>query len=640
MIGMKATQATQSWFLAWGITMLWLLLSGVAVAANENSWSQGRDQNAEQIVVTATKTEKNLEATPGSIEVVTAEEIEEMNALTVAEALENALGLVVSSETGRVKSPSIRGAKSKHTLVLIDGRRIVAGFGDLVNINQIPVVMVDRIEVVRGPASSLYGSDALGGVVNIITRKPTATLRGELTGQYGINKDSEGDAFLGSAWGNAFLGPVNFNGGVQYRGKDKWNRIDGDELDDGDDIEIASGSARFSFKLWDNQMLTGGLDYSNGSMEGLRFIEGKSRNREVDDEHLSGFLQYDARVMDKYQFTLLVNRSQFTNEVTLDPAASSTEEGAKDYVLNQVEGRFSGLLFERHLATVGVEFRDETREDNSGRKLDADNLSCFIQDEYQITDSLYLVLGARYDEHSEFGSELTPKISLVCDINSHLKWKASYGQGFRAPSISELFITSWRQRGKIIYEANPDLDPETSKSYEVGLEGYYGCFRGGVTAFRNDYDDLIEARFVESIGSGQQKKDYYILENVASARTQGVELRGNLSLPLGFSLDGGATWLDTENRETGKELEGQPNFKGDLKLSYQNEVLRLHANLRTSYYGKAYSSAGDEPDYALVHAYVAKGITDQLKLFVGIDNLFNDDEREPTFFYGGVNVTF
>ncbi|MBN2644292.1 MAG: TonB-dependent receptor, partial [Desulfuromonadaceae bacterium] len=295
---------------------------------------------------------------------------------------------------------------------------------------------------------------------------------------------------------------------------------------------------------------------------------------------------------------------------------------------------------EKHLATLGVELRDESREDNTGKEYDADNFSLFAQDEYQVLEALYLVMGARYDEHSEFGSELTPKVSLVWDINPHLKGKASYGRGFRAPNISELFITSWRQRGRVIYAANPELDPETSDSYEIGVEGHYGPFRGGLTLFRNDYKDLIEAEFVESLGSGQKRKDYYILGNVARARTQGLELRGDLTLPLGFSLAAGAMWLDTENRETGEELEGQPQFKGDLKLGYHNTALRLNANIRAIYYGEAYGAAADEADCALVHCYVAKEVCTNTKLFAGIDNLFDDDEREPTLFYSGINVTF
>ncbi|MBN2792793.1 MAG: TonB-dependent receptor [Desulfuromonadales bacterium] len=615
-------------------------LAVMALPSTTRAAQTNQEENPEQMVVTATKTARSLEDAPGSIEVISAVQIAEMNALSVAEALENALGLVVSSETGRSRAPSIRGAKGKHTLVLIDGRRIVAGYGELVDINQLPVSMVERIEVVRGPSSSLYGSDALGGVVNIITKKPVAKLQGEVTGQYGINQDGEGEEFIGSAWGNAYLGRFSFNGGVQFRGKDIWNRTDNDNLDDGDDLDLASVASRFSFALRDNQILSGGIDFNDGSRTGERLIEGTSRLRDADDEHLSGYLQYDVELSDKYQLTLLANRSEFTNDITLTPAANSAEEGAKDYLLNQFEGRFTGLFFEKHLATVGVELRDESREDNTGKEYDADNFSVFAQDEYQVLEVLYLVMGARYDEHSEFGSELTPKVSLVWDINPHLKGKASYGRGFRAPNISELFITSWRQRGRVIYTANPELNPETSDSYEIGLEGHYGPFRGGLALFRNDYQDLIEAEFVESVGSGQNRRDYYLLENVARARTQGLELRGDLTLPLGFSLAASAMWLDTENRETGEELEGQPEFKSDLKLGYHNESLRLDANIRAAYYGEAYSAAGNESDYALMHGYIAKGITEKLKIFAGVDNLFDEDESEPTFFYSGINVKF
>ncbi len=597
-------------------------------------------QDLDNVVVTATMTAKTLQDVPGSVKVITAKDIKEMNATTVAEALENATGLIVSSETGRVAAPSIRGTKSKQTLVLIDGRRMAVGYGDLVDIKQIPVVMIERIEVVRGPSSSLYGSDAIGGVVNIITKKPAKKWKMEATGQAGINREGEGGAYLGSGYGNGYYDRFSLLVGGEYNAKNKWNRTDNDSQDDGDKIGQGFGAGRFALDLTKNQSLSGGFEYSDSSMEGIRFIEGLVRNRDADDTRLGYYLQYDGKFADNYQMMLRLNRSEYTNKITLTPASTTSEEGTKDNNLNQAEARFSGLFFKQHLITAGLEYREEERKDATSKKMDVNNVSFYLQDEYQVFKPLYLVLGGRFDDNSKFGSQWTPRVSLIYDILDNLRLKGSYGRGFRAPSITELFVTSWRQKGKYIYEPNQNLKAEKSESYEVGIEGEYGSYRGSLTLFRNELKDMIDAVYYKSVGSGSAKKDYYQFRNISKAMTQGIELESSVKLPSGFDLSGNATWLETEDTSTGKELTGQPNFKGYIKLGYTDKGSKFHANVRTSFTGRTYNGTGSDAGYPLLHCYLSKGITDNFKIYAGVENILDRATTEPTFVYTGVNITF
>jgi outer membrane receptor for ferrienterochelin and colicins len=155
---MMAMRLTNTGKGSWLVLICTVLVVAVAIPAT------GAESNPDEevMVVTATRSQSRLAQTPGSIEVVDAATLKEMNARTLADALEYATGMVVSGETGRVRAPSIRGTSAKHALVLIDGRRLVPGYGELVDINQIPLTLVERVEIVRGPASALYGSDALG----------------------------------------------------------------------------------------------------------------------------------------------------------------------------------------------------------------------------------------------------------------------------------------------------------------------------------------------------------------------------------------------------------------------------------------------------------------------------------------------
>lgn len=231
-----------------------------------------RQLNLEPVVITATMTEKNLDDLPGSVEVVTAQEIREMNASTVAQALENSVGLIVESSSGRMKTPCIRGTRNKQTLILVDGRRLPVGFGDLVDINQIPVSMVERIEIVRGPSSSLYGSDAIGGGVNIIMKKPVKKPEASALAHTGVNEDGEGASFLGGAAVNGYHKNISYIIAGDYRGTNKWNRTEGDGVDDGDHIRMQTNAARISIDLLEGHQLSAGFDYSKRDMDGAYAI--------------------------------------------------------------------------------------------------------------------------------------------------------------------------------------------------------------------------------------------------------------------------------------------------------------------------------------------------------------------------------
>ena len=600
----------------------------------------------EKMVVTATLTEKKMAEAPGSIEVVTSQEIEEMGAQTVAEALEVATGLMVMGETGRIKTPSIRGTGNKHTLVLIDGRRFSMGYKDFLDINQISVDMIERIEVVRGPTSALYGSDAIGGVINIITKKPPSKTAAGITYQYGINKDNEGEEHIGRAYVGDSFGRFGFllSGGL--RNKDGWNK-DNALPDDGDHEELGSVDGRFSFDLNDNHSLSAGFEYSDMNREGNRFFKNLDRERIADDKRLGYFLQYDAQLSPLYNLMFRVNHSEHENEIEFSPTAQVTGEENAERELNQVEGRFTGGFLDKHILTAGAEFRKESREEKNGRDDDLDNLSFYLQDEYQIFNPLYLVLGVRFDEHSEFGSEWTPRASMIYSLFNNLRLKASYGCGFRAPSISELFVTSTRKRGKWIYEPNPDLDPEESKSYELGVEGEYRKFWGKITGFRNEIEDLIEAIYYKSTGSGPGRKHYYKHQNVAEAEMQGVELESGFNLPLNFSIAGNLTYLETEDKETGKDLEGQPDYKGYLKLAYYYPEFGLRANIRMDHIGERYYDTNVQDAYTLYNCYLSKEFFKRLTLFAGVDNIFNKRVEmdnvvnvEPTFYYAGITISY
>ena len=601
---------------------------------------------ADKVVVTATITEKTIEEAPGSVEVLTAREIKETGAATVAEALDWAVGLVVRSDTGRASVPSIRGTSNKQTLVLIDGRRLALGYKDFVDTNQIPVTMIDRIEIVRGPTSALYGSDALGGVVNIITRQAPDRTVARAVGRFGSRMDGDGDHYLGSAYAGTGQGRLGVLLSGEYRYKEGWD-ADGLTPDDGDLERLGSAAGRFSLDLADDHTLSAGFEYGNMDREGDRFYQNLDRERQAEDVRRNYYVQYDGEFESARRFMFRAYRSEHKNTIAFSPSTQLTDEEDAERYLNQAEARFITPLFGRNVLTMGAELREEGRTDRSGRDDDLHNTSVYAQDEMQIFDPLYFVLGVRYDHHSEFGDNWAPRASLIYSVLKNFRIKASYGTGFRAPSISELFVTSYRKKGKWIYEPNPDLDPEESQSVELGVQGEFGPFRGAVTGFYNDIDNLIEAVFIRSKGSGGSKKQYYQYQNIAEAETRGVEIEAGVKLPLHFNLGGSLTFLETENKQTGEDLEGQPETKGILRLGYDHPALGIHANIRWLYIGEQYYVDGNQKAYDIWSFYVSKDLGKYVNLFGGIDNLFDTGEArdgvtlvEPVSYYAGVTINY
>jgi outer membrane receptor for ferrienterochelin and colicins len=633
------------------VHIVWLgalcLLIGTGLGAADGRADEGGETRIENVVVTATMTEKMVKDAPGAVEIISEQEIVEMNAQTVAEAIEEAAGLVVTTETGRQMRPGIRGTGKLHTLVLVDGRRIAAGFKDMTGLEQIPVDLVKRIEIVRGPAAALYGSDAIGGVVNIITKRPPQKLALGATAQYGQTTYSEGDEGVGSAYAGTTIGRLGVLMAGGYREQDGYDR-DGVAPSDQDKVRLKSAGGRFSYKLGEDHELLAGFECVDRTAIGLRDMEGLDRERDAVDRSHNLFLEYDGKPTPLSNLMVRLNRSAHDTDTEITPATAPIpgaigDESDSQRVLEQAEARYSSLLGERHVLTLGGEYRQESREDDTGLDDSIDNVSVYVQDEYRIFDPLSLVATVRMDEHSEFGNQWTPRVAAVYRILDNLRFKAAYGQGFRAPGFMELYIPTYMKRGKEIYEPNEDLDPEESESWELGIEGEYKDFQARITGFQNEIENLIEAVYYKSTGKGKTKKDYYQYRNISEATMSGVEFEGRWKLPMGFVLSGNLTWLETENKTTGEDLEGRPDYKGSVKLAYRHVASGIDANVRVNHTGDRYYAAGDRDDITLVNAYLSKRLTDQVKLFAGVDNIFNTTEEftdEPTFLYTGISVTY
>ena len=629
--------------LAAALSTLSLLLTPTLWAADPNASTH----TAEAVVVTATATEKTAKEAPGVVEIITHQDMEDMNAHTLADAVENATGLIVKTESGRNKRPSIRGTNTKHTLILIDGRRLAAGFKTYTGMEQVPVEMIDHIEVLRGPASALYGSDAIGGVINVITRKTPEKFTLEASGEVGSTGYGEGGLGTGQALIGTRSGQVGLLLSGSVKSKDGYNR-DGVTPDDMDDTQMTAVAGRVSYDISPDHRLLSGFEYMDKNSTGLRDLQSMDRERDADDQRLNLFAQYTGKPTPASNLMLRANHSQHEADVDITPeiaaiAGAAGDENHAQHRLDQLEGRFNLLCFDRHLLTFGTEGREEAREDDDGLVHSITNASALVQDEYQITDRLYLLFGGRVDEHSDFGSHFTPRASVTFAFTDHFRIKGSAGKGFRAPDLNELYITEYKKRGKLIYQSNKSLEPEKSVNYELSLEGEIQQFHGRITGFQNDIENLIDTVFDYSTGSGSGKKSYYTYQNISKARLRGVELEAGMDLPLGFDLSGNLTLLDAENRDTGAVLENRPYVSGAGKLGYTRRDLGLRTSLRIVYSGESETAEEQNQAVTRVDFRIAKALGRQMELFAGVKNIFNSyayEGQEPVFCYAGLKFKY
>jgi outer membrane receptor for ferrienterochelin and colicins len=599
-----------------------------------------------EVVVTATLSETPVSQIPAAIEVISKEEITEIGAKTFADVLTEVQSVSLEPASGRQSVARMRGLGSRHALVLLDGMRLTAGFQDVVDLSEIPVGMIERVEVVRGSGSALYGSDAVAGVINIITRKPSEDFHAGLTLRGGESSRADAATIVTDGWLSGKSGKFGYVASGTWNNKDRYDRDDSDLMSDGDDRIVGAAHTALSYDLSPSVKLFLGFNYADTELQGYRTQTSGDFERQVDTERIAAYAGLDAATGQESSLHVRAWHSSYDWESNMIPIAGGTAStSALEQTSHQAEARWTGKIAGIHRVTAGVEYRQEDRTDGDLQH-EADNFGTFIQDEVQIDDRAGLVLGARYDNHSDFGSATSPKVALWYRLSDMLRLRASYGEGFRAPTLYELYTGSLYTKKKIVY-ANADLDAERSRSYEVGADLAWKGFSFGVTAFRNDMRDMIHEVFVGYVKEGKNNIPAYELQNISEAMTRGIELTASLKLPYGFTVSDELSFIDTEDGSTGEDLFYVPDVSNTFKLAYGSSQSGFRGNIRVVTVGKQWIEGGERADgYTLVNVYASRQVSDVAGLFLGVDNIFDVEPdvygniggsgSTGTYLYGGV----
>jgi len=629
-----------------------LVMAAVTLPAAMNSYAAsgdpaqitGETHRLESVVVTANRRESGLLRAPASISVVTKEELQLQDADDLADAIENEPGIYLTDTSMTRRGISVRGMPQEHTLYLIDGRRISSSNAVIAHsdyeLSWLPASAIERIEVVRGPMSSLYGSDALGGVVNIITRIPDDKIGGE----FSVSSSSVGEGSDGAVNKSSIYlaGPatdtLSFSLAGQLYDRNNLPSKDDEQISELEARDSASGRGELIWKASENQQLS--VSYSNSHDKRRRDTSSRGTYYSyLDDiERSQAGLGYDGN-FDWGHARVDVYQSKVTRDNRRSNSVSASDpQDVKDQIIEGHVGM--PLASGKHFVTLGGQMREETLYDidaDSNGKTSATHQSVFAQDEIQIGSALQITAGLGVDNHEEFGSELSPRVYAVYDLSDTLIIKGGYGEGFRAPSLTELSEEYEVLGGgsRFWVEGNPDLKPEKSKTYEAGIEFHQNTMLASARVFQNNLKDLVESVCYTECGVRLSERRQY--ENLDEARIRGLELGFSSDLAERISLDMNATLMDAVDTGDNVPLEERPRYNANLKLNWRF----AHASViswRSEFIGKQYINDEYAPKYNLHHIDFSARVMPHVKVTAGIDNLADKRLSDESDLFGRVEV--
>lgn len=488
---------------------------------------------SENLVVTATAEPEEIDEVGSAVTVVTREEIERNGWRTVQEVLRSVPGSDVarSGGPGAQTSVFLRGANSTHTLVLVDGVRVNSPFFPGYDFSLLSTENVERIEVVRGPFSALYGSESIGGVVHVFTRPAGTKLSGRLIGEAGNADQRELAAF-------ATAGVREF--GIAASGRDR--RDDGDRVND--DWRERSGSLRLEGRFGEARVALEG-SIADGELGLPGPVGGETPgNRYFPREER---LTLPATFRPAPGHSASVTLGWIRSRPAFDSPSFQSRTDARTLEARVADSFSAGP----HRVTAFAEWQRWKVEDSSnfGVNLDGNGATIWsagAEDSIDLPGGWLATAGLRFDDHSEFGDVWSPR-ATVSWRTGRWKLRASGGTGFRAPSVGELFYP---------FSGNPDLKPERSTSYDLGAEYELAGGRASASVFRSEFRDLIVYDFATGLNF-----------NVGRARSQGAELSWRHKISAAASVDAGYTYLDTEDLDTDLALLRRPRHSGFFGLA-------------------------------------------------------------------------
>ncbi|MCK0510623.1 TonB-dependent vitamin B12 receptor [Aromatoleum buckelii] len=572
------------------------------------------DAEGETVVVTATRTARTMSDTLASVSVVTREDIEAMQARSSLDLLRGLPGMSIGNNGGLGKNTSIflRGTESDHVLVLIDGIKVGSATSGATAIQDIPVEQIERIEVVRGPRSGLYGSEAIGGVIQIFTRRGGGPLTPSFSAGFGSDRTWRLAAGLSGGGEQTW-----FNVSASGLETDGFNACSGKPFPGGagcfttepdrDGYRNVSGSARAGLRLPGG----GELDFnwlrtdSDNEFDGTTQNEGESRQ-----EVFGGRLKVSP--LAAWDVSLSAGLSRDHSDNFKDGVFASRFESDRETLSLQNDFQLAA----DHGVTLGYDWqKDKVSSTTPFPVRSRDNEGLFIQYLGEVGAQTWQISG-RADDNEQFGVHRTGSVAWGYEFNRELNVFASYGTAFKAPTFNELYFP---------FFGNPDLEPETARNIEVGLSGEAGWGRWSTSVYRMRVEDLIA--FDAALG---------LPNNIDSALITGLE--GTLGTQLlGWDVNASVTLLDPENRASGANrgnvLPRRAEQSARIDIDRGFGSLRVGASLLAA--GRRYDDVANTRrlgGYGTLDLRAEYAFHRDWRVQARVENVFDKDYETASFF--------
>jgi len=609
----------------------------------------------QQQVITATQTAHSELSAPASVSVVTREELEKMPVYNLADAVKYLPGVHInpSSAYGR-KEIKLRGMDSDYTLLLVNGRRVnshealTSNYANDFDLSSIPMAAIERIEVIRGPMSSLYGADAIGGVVNVILRQPTDKTEAGIAYVYEHPTEGDsGDSHKTSGYVSGALIDNKLLGNLIVEGTDQaaWgsDQTTSPRIDAAEKRQNGSVYGTLSWLLDERQSIDLDMSYREDDRKATWNNSGFAFPTNIQEMERSAFGLthngawdgFNSRIRYYYEDVDLKDDSEVMTNLRGGRVSDVSQTN------HTLDGQVNAFLGS-HLLTLGSELRrtELSHSNNLGSDIKVDQKALYLQDEFSL-GQLDITLGARWDEHDTYGNEFSPRAYGVYNLSDNWVIKGGVGKSFKAPSIAQSDPTyvEIACRGYCVTIGNENLKPETATSYELGALYQDERLQAGVMFFQTDVEDMINTettRLLPPPGPGLPpvaEDPVLTTYNQPHVRVKGYELQGRYFLTEAVGLRANYTYSDAKDRDTDEAIRNSPQHVANIGVDWQ-AMPKLGLNLDYQYTGSQYvydvvrSGTFETGAFHTVNVGARYQATSHLALNGGLNNLTNEKRDE------------